>query len=86
MDDIDGKDIIWPHTLSGWVPEKKMEEIFEDLQGVKILVDDILIYGNTPEDHCKILKVLLERTRQKGIRLKKINIILQLILCANLDI
>ncbi|KAK2726855.1 hypothetical protein QYM36_007636, partial [Artemia franciscana] len=32
--------------------QKKVEEIFKGLEGVKILVDDVLIYVNTPEDHC----------------------------------
>ena len=46
----------------------KFNEIFEGLPGVTAIVDDILIYGRTREEHDRNLRSVLDRAREKGIR------------------
>ena len=46
-----------------------MSEIFEDIEGVKVLVDDILIWSKSEEEHDKILKEVLSRTRSRNLKL-----------------
>ena len=46
----------------------KCNEIFEGLPGVTAIVDDILIYGRTCEEHDCNLRSVLDRAREKGIR------------------
>ena len=46
----------------------KCNEIFEGLPGVTAIVDDILIYGRTREEHDRNLRSVLDRAREKGIR------------------
>ncbi|KAK2718174.1 hypothetical protein QYM36_005478 [Artemia franciscana] len=47
--------------------QRKMEEAFEGLEGIRILVDDILAYGKNREDHDQRLSAVLRRARVKGI-------------------
>lgn len=47
----------------------KMDECFEGLPGVVAIVDDILCYGKTREEHDSNLKAALDRALEKGIRL-----------------
>ncbi|KAK2726721.1 hypothetical protein QYM36_007527, partial [Artemia franciscana] len=51
--------------------QRKMEEIFQGLKGLKILVDDLLIYGATREEHNRRLTDVLERARQKGVKFNR---------------
>ena len=46
----------------------KCNEIFEGLPGVTAIVDDILIYGRTRQEHDRNLWSVLDRAREKGIR------------------
>ncbi|KAK2725576.1 hypothetical protein QYM36_000169 [Artemia franciscana] len=48
--------------------QRKMEEAFEGLEGIRILVDDILVYGKNREEHDQRLSAILRRARKKGIR------------------
>ncbi|KAK2717700.1 hypothetical protein QYM36_006471 [Artemia franciscana] len=48
--------------------QRKMEEAFEGLEGIRILVDDILVYGKNREEHDQRLSAVLRRARKKGIR------------------
>ncbi|MCG7868790.1 MAG: hypothetical protein JAY74_20765, partial [Candidatus Thiodiazotropha taylori] len=48
--------------------QQKMDEICEGLTGVKAIVDDILCYGRSTEEHDQNLRKLLERAREKGVR------------------
>ncbi len=41
----------------------------ENLSGVAAIVDDILVYGKTREEHDENLKRVLQRTREKGVKL-----------------
>ena len=45
----------------------KVYEIFEGLPGVAAIVDDILIYGGTCDEHDRNLRKVLDRAREKGI-------------------
>lgn len=47
----------------------KIDEIYEGLQGVTTLVDDILVYGKTREEHDANLRNVLTRSREKGVKL-----------------
>ncbi|XP_052778759.1 uncharacterized protein K02A2.6-like [Mya arenaria] len=47
---------------------QKVNEIFEGLSGIHPLVDDILIWGRTPEEHDKNLNQVLLRARERGIK------------------
>lgn len=48
--------------------QQKMDEIFEGLPGVTTIVDDILIYGRSLEEHDRNLRNVLEHAREKRIR------------------
>ena len=48
--------------------QQKMDEICEGLTGVKAIVDDILCYGRSTQEHDENLRKLLERAREKGVR------------------
>ncbi|MCG7876694.1 MAG: RNase H-like domain-containing protein [Candidatus Thiodiazotropha endolucinida] len=46
----------------------KVDECFEGLLGVAAIVDDILVYGRTREEHDQRLRKVMERALEKGIR------------------
>ena len=48
--------------------QMKVNEIFEGLPGVAAIVDDILIYGRTRDEHDRNLRKVLDTAREKGIR------------------
>ena len=48
-----------------------MTDIFQDLEGVEVLVDDILIWGPTKEIHDQRLDKVLDRCREKNLKLNK---------------
>lgn len=45
--------------------------IFGDIQGVKIYIDDILIFAKTQVEHDKILKNVFDRAREYGVTFNK---------------
>ncbi|KAK2711256.1 hypothetical protein QYM36_012440 [Artemia franciscana] len=45
-----------------------MEDTFEGLEGFKTIIDDMIVYGDTQEEHNKRLAAILERTLVKGIQ------------------
>ena len=49
--------------------QKRMEQILEGLDGVLCKMDDILIYGNTQEEHDRRLNAVLHRIAQSGTTL-----------------
>lgn len=49
--------------------QRKIDEIYEGLQGVITLVDDNLVYGKTCEEHDANLRNFLTRSREKGVKL-----------------
>ncbi len=50
---------------------RKMSETFDDLPGTEIIMDDILVYGSTEKDHDQNLEKVLQRCREKNIKLNK---------------
>ena len=51
--------------------QRRVDEAYEGLRGVAAIVDDILVFGRTKEEHDANLRAMLERTREKGIKLNK---------------
>lgn len=50
---------------------RAMEHIIESLQGVRVYVDDIIIWGSTAQEHEERLVKVLERVRKYGLKLNK---------------
>ena len=48
-----------------------MSEMFEDIEGVEIVVDDLLIWGETEEQHDSRLEKVLQRAQQRNLKLNK---------------
>ena len=48
-----------------------MSEMFEDSEGVEVVVDDLLIWGETEVEHDERLRKVLERARQRNLKLNK---------------
>ena len=49
--------------------QREMENIVEDLEGVEVIVDDLLIWAATKEEHDRRLHAVLQRARERGLRL-----------------
>ena len=49
--------------------QRKMDEVFEGLPGVTLLVDDVLISGRTRQEHDRNLQAALERSSTKNLKL-----------------
>ena len=45
--------------------------MFEEIQGVKVIMDDIILYASNQEEHDTRLRDVLERARDNNLRLKK---------------
>ena len=50
---------------------RTVSELFEDIKGVECYVDDLLIHAPTMAEHDAILKSVLERCREKNLRLNE---------------
>ena len=50
--------------------QKRVDQTFEGLEGVEPIADDILIWGNSLKQYKERQRAMLQRTREKGIRLK----------------
>ena len=48
-----------------------MEQVFEGLPGVKVIMDDIIIHGRNTAEHDTRLRAVLQRSRDSNLRLKK---------------
>ena len=51
--------------------QRIMADMFRDIDGVEVVVDDLLIWGETDEQHNKRLKQVLKRVRQRNLKLNK---------------
>ena len=51
--------------------QREMVKHFSNLEGVEIVVDDILVHGRTQEEHHERLKKVLEKARSIGLKLNK---------------
>ena len=49
--------------------QRKMDETFEGIPGVTSLVDDVIVFGKTQEDHDANLQATLERATIKNLKL-----------------
>ena len=48
-----------------------MSEMFEDIEGVEVVVDDLLIWGTTEEEHDTRQEKVLQRAQQQNLKLNK---------------
>lgn len=51
--------------------QKRMNCVFGDIDGVHVVFDDLIIAAENDDEHDKILRKLLERARQNGVRFNK---------------
>ena len=49
--------------------QRKIDECFSDLPGTVAIVDDILVYGKTRQEHDSNLRTALQRARERGIKM-----------------
>ena len=49
--------------------QRIMSEIFQDIEGVEVLVNDILVWTETEEQHDRILNEVLSRARSRNLKL-----------------
>lgn len=50
---------------------RTMEQIIEGIDGVRVYVDDIVLWGSTEDQHNERLKKVLERIKTSGLKLNK---------------
>ncbi|KAK2703675.1 hypothetical protein QYM36_017971 [Artemia franciscana] len=48
--------------------QRCIEEAFDGLEGVAIIIDNILVYGSNQEEHDRRLKTVMERALKKGVK------------------
>ena len=53
------------------VYQQRMEQVFEGLPGVKVIMDDIIIHGSNTAERDAPLRAVLQRSRDSNLRLKK---------------
>ena len=51
--------------------QRIMSEMFHDIKGVEVVVDDLLIWGESKEQHDARLTQVLERARHRNLKLNK---------------
>ena len=51
--------------------QRIMSEMFEDIEGVEVVVDDLLVWGEDEEQHDSRLLKVLERARARNLKLNK---------------
>ena len=51
--------------------QRVMTEMFEDIPGVEVVVDDLLVWGEDNEQHDSRLTKVLERARSRNLKLNK---------------
>ena len=49
--------------------QRKMHELFDDIEGVEIVMDDILVHGRSDSEHDARLEQVLQRCREKNLKL-----------------
>ncbi|KAL0158769.1 hypothetical protein M9458_046845, partial [Cirrhinus mrigala] len=49
--------------------QRRVNETYEGLKGVAAIVDDILVYGRDKEEHDTNLRAMLQRTRERVLKL-----------------
>ncbi|XP_048242016.1 uncharacterized protein K02A2.6-like [Haliotis rufescens] len=70
---LDPKDlnqaIIRPHYRMPTFEDRRMDEIYENLDGFNVIVDDIHVHGQSTEEHDRRLRVMFKCSSEKGIHL-----------------
>lgn len=51
--------------------QRRVDETYEGLKDITAIVEDILVYGRTKEEHDANLHAMLERERERGIKLNE---------------
>ena len=51
--------------------QRKMSQLLEGLEGVHVIMDDVLIHGKNEEEHDQRLKGVLQHIEQSGLKLNK---------------
>ena len=51
--------------------QRCFQEIFGDLEGVKIYIDNVLLWGKTKEEHDERLRKVLEKARERNVKFNK---------------
>ena len=49
--------------------QRRIDEVYEDIPGVDSIVDDIIVYGKTIEEHDQNVRNMLQRSRDRGVKL-----------------
>ncbi len=49
--------------------QRIMSQTFEDLEGVEVIVDDILVWGENEQQHDERLEKAMQRIRERNIKL-----------------
>ena len=65
------KRLIYGVTSASEIFQRIMQQILQDIPGCRVIIDDIIIYADSQENHNKILKLVLTRLREKGLTLNK---------------
>jgi len=53
------------------IMQKRNEETFGDISGVHVITDDLIIAAANPQEHDHIMRLVLTRAREKGVRFNK---------------
>ena len=56
---------------SSCIPRCDVRNIFSGIEGVEVIVNDLLIWSENQQQHNEWLKQVLERARQKNLKLNK---------------
>ena len=51
--------------------QKVMNQIFDDIEGVEVIVDDLLIWGENEEQHDARLRKVLQRAKERNLTLNR---------------
>ena len=46
-----------------------MSDLLSDLDGVSVIIDDVIIYGESMEEHVRRLKTVMDRLVNNGVKL-----------------
>lgn len=49
--------------------QRRIDETYEGLEGVTSIVDGIIVFGRSKEEHDRNLRAMLSRTRERGLKL-----------------
>ena len=53
------------------IMQKRNEETFGDINGVHVIADDLIIAARDEQEHDRILRTVLQRAREKGVKFNK---------------